>query len=1077
MADVGRIIGSLIFGVVGGIVGFALGAGNPVTAIKGAGAGAALFWRLTKPPESENAKTGGLVTQASNEIPVPIVYGEMRCGGNLVYHRLSSNKKTLYAFVAYSEGEIDNIYGIKINNIELAEFDSDDWSYTVYKGTPTQGVDARCEEGIEAVGGLRNTAYLAITLKKSDRFNPEAKPNISAIVRGRKVRVWDSGTGAFVTQYSTNPVWCLLDLMTNTRYGAGFPDEQLDLESFKAAASYCAESVDGGPRFALNVCIDWQEPLVDLLDRIRLIFRGYFGYRNGKLSIHVEQPGEVAQAFTDADILPGSLQVDVPTADQVFDRVTAKYIEPGEDYRQMTASAGPGRADGKPANTQELELRGCTNFSQTNRLAYFYWAYAYHCRLTGRFKTTIRALDRTPGDVIALTSEVMGWEDKPVRITAMREAEDHTIEVYWREYNASVYTDTPGGVKPTPNYSTLPNSAAPPANVSDLKVKENGWINRDGVFVSQLEVSFVKPDDYFYEHALIQLSTNGGEYRDKGISVEESFIIPNVQVGNSYRVRVKSVSRSGLRSTGATSQVITVVGKDYPPSNVAQLWASVDPIDQTKVNLEWSAITDPDLNHYEVKQGATWDSAAMVAESKDNRCSIALTGSSDYVFWVKAVDNSGNRSTLPAATTIMVKVEPDDVGNLTAMQDPTDRSRVILTWDALNTPIDYYEIRRGSTWDGGQFIGVSKGPSFSEQVLSSGYRSYTVKARNLAGYYSAEAAVVSLDVQVEPGDVPSLLAVQNGAEVFLQWPAVEEPDVVGYEIREGATFEGGSLAAAGVTGLSVSIAVTTERNYSYHIKAINRAGFRSMQAASASVRVEHLPAKNVIFSFDEIAAHNGYFDQTVLTESEFRASNYPNVTCDDPAWGDLRADELGDDSVIKLAEEAPGQYYLSGTYTGPIHDMGALTTAFVGVEWKHTALSQAATACVLQARASNDGATWTGWADFIPGTKTFRYIQFRVALATTDTTQSAEVTAWVDKVDVPDVTDQAHGVAVPTEGLAVSFGRAFYGVPTVTATCRYDGTPTIACTESVSTTGFVIKIFDLAGTAVSGTVDWIAKGY
>jgi hypothetical protein len=318
--------------------------------------------------------------------------------------------------------------------------------------------------------------------------------------------------------------------------------------------------------------------------------------------------------------------------------------------------------------------------------------------------------------------------------------------------------------------------------------------------------------------------------------------------------------------------------------------------------------------------------------------------------------------------------------------------------------------------------------------------------------------------------------VQNGDQVYLQWPAVEEPDVVGYVIREGSTYEAGMLIATGVTDPKYSVPVTTETLRTYHVKAINRSGHLSLQAASAQVRIENLPPHNVAFEFDELLQHSGTFDKTQYTMSEYRAISQ-GWRCNDPVYGELRANELGGSDVIKLAEETPGQFYTSGAYIGPVHDLGALTTAFVAVEWRNTALLSSATACVLQVRTSNDNVTWTEWSDFVPAERTFRYIQFRVLFATTNPNESAEIVEWVDSIDVPDVTDQAHGVTVPAGGLAVTFGRRFYAIPTVTATCHYAGAPKFACIEGASTAGFTVRVFDLAGNDVGGTIDWIAKGY
>lgn len=1072
MSDAGRVVGTIIWAGVGGIIGFALGGGNPLSAIQGAGAGASLFLSLTK-PKSPTYDSGGLSTQASNEALVPIIYGMMRSGGNCVYQRLSDNKKTLYMLVSYGEGVIDHFEGVTVNNVPIDKLP--DCSYTAYLGAADQTLDSRCTEGVATVGGLRNTAYLALTLKKSDQFNPENRPNISAIIYGRLVRTWSNG--AWVTQYSTNPVWCLLDLLTNSRYGAGYTEDRLDLESFKAAAQYCDEQVNGQPRFTLNICIDWQEPIVDLVDRLRLTFRGYFIYHAGKLYLKAEQPEPVLQHFTDDHIVPGSLEITVPSADQMPDLVKVNYSDPGEDWATMTAQAGPGRLTGDPLPPviKEYDIRGIDNFNQASRLAYFYWAFYNYCYLSGRFKTTIRALNRTPGDVIAITCKLMEWDQKPVRITEMREAEDHTIEISWREYNASIYTDQPGSAHPTPIYTKLPNAAEPPPDVQNLSIVENGWLNRDGVFHSQLEILFTPPDHLFYSHALIQTSVNGGAWVDRGICYESTVLIPGVRVGDTYQVRVQSVAKSGLRSSGKVA-AIQVVGKDAPPTDVSGLSARQDKLDVALVKLTWSGIPDIDCSRYEVRVGLSWDAGNIVATTQETSCTYRVSASGTYTFWAKSIDNSGNYSANPAGYTIQqLNVEPGSPTGLTAVQSLQDRSIVRLTWTAPEgTPVDYFEIRLGAVWNEAELLGYTKDVRFEHHVQASGLYTYLVRAHNLAGFHSIDEVAAVLPVKVEPPDVAELLAVQNGEQVYLQWPAVSDPDIVGYEIREGNGFDSGSLIATGVTDIKCLVPVSTETTRRYHIKAINRAGHRSRLEASAGVTITNLPPKNVIHGLNEldpVLAQNGTHTNTEFRSSSYRCSAV-TFRCNDALMAGRTAADFGSQTVLALAS---GQIY--GEYLSAVHNLGAVTTANLAAEWRTSCFLASATAVKLQCRISIDNLTWSEWQDFVPAVRTQQYIQFKAVLSTADPAQSPEIVTWYSRVDVPDVIDRGQNVDVEVDGNQVSFSRRFYAAPTVTATARVTEGPRFAGITNVTLTGFTVKVYDVAGNAVEGLIDWIAKGY
>ena len=84
-----------------------------------------------------------------------------------------------------------------------------------------------------------------------------------------------------------------------------------------------------------------------------------------------------------------------------------------------------------------------------------------------------------------------------------------------------------------------------------------------------------------------------------GRSSSSRFEYADVETGDVYRVRARSRSNLGTFST-YVSQDITILGKSAIsfPSTVTDL--SIDYQGQSAV-LSWTAITDPDLSHYEIR--------------------------------------------------------------------------------------------------------------------------------------------------------------------------------------------------------------------------------------------------------------------------------------------------------------------------------------------------------------------------------------------------------------------------------------------------------------------------------------------
>src|SRR5690349_8732479 len=52
-------------------------------------------------------------TQCSNELPIPIVYGRVKCPGNVIWRKVSADQKTIYLRVAFASGKIEGFEDIR----------------------------------------------------------------------------------------------------------------------------------------------------------------------------------------------------------------------------------------------------------------------------------------------------------------------------------------------------------------------------------------------------------------------------------------------------------------------------------------------------------------------------------------------------------------------------------------------------------------------------------------------------------------------------------------------------------------------------------------------------------------------------------------------------------------------------------------------------------------------------------------------------------------------------------------------------------------------------------------------------
>lgn len=189
-----------------------------------------------------------LQTQTNNQLPAPLVYGKVKLAGNKLYQN-DGSESSVNKIIAFSEGEINGYSEIKINDEDYATFGA---TVRKYYGADSQLIDslvpgAANADKAEVIGGLKNIAYLAISVAKQDKI--DVNYNVTAMVEGRKVRKYTTPS-AYTVAYSNNPAWCLLDFLTAYNgAGIGLNDDGsrndadiakfIDIQSFIEAAAYC----------------------------------------------------------------------------------------------------------------------------------------------------------------------------------------------------------------------------------------------------------------------------------------------------------------------------------------------------------------------------------------------------------------------------------------------------------------------------------------------------------------------------------------------------------------------------------------------------------------------------------------------------------------------------------------------------------------------------------------------------------------------------------------------------------------------------------------------------------------------
>ncbi|MEM5766838.1 MAG: phage tail protein, partial [Bacillota bacterium] len=551
-------------------------------------------------------------------------------------------------------------------------------------------------------------------------------------------------------------------------------------------------------------------------------------------------------------------------------------------------------------------------------------------------------------------------------------------------------------------------------------------------------------------------------------TVKDTLYKYTLPASGTYNFMVRAKTVAGYLSNVANHPAFS---PSIEPDIVTGFTATQSISDRTQVTLSWATPSELDVAYFVIKQGPSWDEGTIIGQRVTGTYyNVRVTTEEEQTFWITAVSVAGVYSQSPVKISGIFSLNPDPVTNIQIAQQTGDKSVVDITWTGITeSDLTGYQVKVGLAWDTGEALLLTKELKTTYTPGTSGTLKAMVKAVNAAGFYSDEAYATA-PITLEPLDVTGLVAYQNGETIELYWDQAVEPDVVAYEIREGASSEQGQLMATGVTENKYVVNVDTEKNYRYFVKAINRSGHYSVYAAAASVNVANLPAKNVIESFDEILLRTG-----TATNCEFGSSliNFSNLGGRFPDYPTTRFSDVGGAQVLKL-KATNGVYPDSGTYACARKDMGQIITANITVQFVSTVVLKGAGSAVLQIRTSQDGTNFTDWTTFKPAQYTFRYADFQVLLGTADTTKTPEVNQLLIKIDVPDI-DIAKTATIAVGGTAVDYGHAFYTTPTVTPTAL--GEDLHAQVISKTASSCIIKIKNASNTDVGGQADVLIRGY
>jgi len=662
---------ALIAGLASAAGAYAAGLTISVWAAFAIGAGLSMVSRALMPKPDIGTQMGGQsVTTREAAHSRKIVYGRARIGGNIVYlESTGSDNKYLWLVIAVAGHEIDAYESVWFNDDKIWDGTNylNNWGNVVnisfYKGDQTAADSALVSASNSkwtADHKLLDTAYMVLRLEHDPEKFSSGLPNISTIIRGKKVL--DPSNNS--TAWSQNPALCIYDYLRDTKYGLSETVANILTSSVTTAKGVCDEAITlsaGGtqPRYTIDGVVDTSNSIKANIETMIGSMAGRLVYSGGKFEVHA---GEyIAPSITvDESQVIGEITVQTKQSRRnAFNGVKGVFLSEEDNYILADYPAQISSAyavqDGDPIYL-DMALPYTSNNIRAQRLAKLALfrsrqqeAITIPCNLSAlRFKI---------GDNISVTNTRLGYSGKVFEVVGYAmdftsggqivvnvDAIETASSIWdWQASDEEVFLGA-GEVE-------LYNGATAVAPTS-ISISGDTFITADGTFNASFNVAWTDANDAFTDHYVVEWKLASSSNYFSQQTKNSPFTIVNLQSSQTYNVRVKAVNELGVSSTYITSAPTAAIDTTAPsaPTSVS----STGEFEQSTVS--WTNPTATDFSHVDVYgSNSSGSGYSLIGKSGGTTFTEAnlSTGVTRY-YKLKAVDFTGNQSAFTSATSAAV---------------------------------------------------------------------------------------------------------------------------------------------------------------------------------------------------------------------------------------------------------------------------------------------------------------------------------------------------------------------------------------------------------------------------------------
>lgn len=672
---------------------------------------------LIPQPELRGGDQGYQITQRGSTMPHQIIYGKTRIAGGIVFQGVTDNNKYLHTVLAFAGHEVEEFETIYFNDEELTLSGNDVTAPAKYVGkvkiVKKLGTTTQTAVTSSDLGGvtppsqwttdckLLATAYLYVMLEFDADAFPNNVPEITAIVKGKKV--YDPRTST--TVWSDNPALCLRDYITSGKggdnttiynYGISEDIENVDDDLVTIAANVCDHLsypvLSGGTRFSLNGAFTTNTTPYDAIQNLSTAMGGLLWYAQGKWRMKPAYYTDPVLDLNEDDLRSGISVGTRHSRRDNFNVVKGTFRGPESDYQPSDFPQVPIlnsatyntflAADGGQESVIDLQLPFTDNTTEARRIGLITLE-RNRQQLSVQATFGLRAFQVQVGDIVRLSNTRFGWTNKEFEVVTwdfgVQAEYDILVNMSLREISESVFDDVDDGAVYESDNTTLPSPFdVPPIGLNHTQ--DYRVINEHLTNVLVIDVTADSPERIDYVEVEYKLSTDsnyttlatGDLGRFEIIDIKVPDINPNTGQATStitYNIRARAINAFGIK--GEFETISPVVEPDFTkPNNVTNLTKELS---GGTIFFNWTASDSLDLSfyrlHYQSSTTASSITNGQVLIDKIARPATSITYPAiSGTFFLETWDKSGNRADNP----VSVVVQPSELPSLDEIEDTAD---------------------------------------------------------------------------------------------------------------------------------------------------------------------------------------------------------------------------------------------------------------------------------------------------------------------------------------------------------------------------------------------------------------------